>query len=497
RAALDGAGPVGGWSGARPARRVGSEVATPRLHGAVAGPRRTARARARRFGRMAGAGDGGARHRMRGGGCRRVAGAARVPGRWRRYRAGRRRACPQPLSRGTGQSRVPRARHLRGATTRLARPVRRADRPRLLPSAPGCRRSGLCRQPVGVEQAGRPAAAVRQGVPDRSVARRGGGAATGEGRRGRRARRGLPDRTRRGDLARSGRGPQSRDRAAGARVLDDEGLLTGGAAASEGGTGSARTVHAGPGAPRTTSPARGAAIAGRMPRMPSHPLSRREFLKTSAFAAAAVGLAGRSAGAASEPLYRISLAEWSINRPLFSGQMQHLDFARIAKSVGIDAIEYVNQFFMDKATDKAYLREMNTRAQGEGVTQVLIMCDNEGNLGDPDPAKRTKAVENHCRWVEAAAFLGCHTVRVNGYSAGTPEEQMRLVADGMRRLCEFADQHGINVVIENHGGLSSNAKWLVETIRMTDHPRAGTLPDFGNFRISGPTRNNPDAPVVS
>lgn len=231
--------------------------------------------------------------------------------------------------------------------------------------------------------------------------------------------------------------------------------------------------------------------------MPSHPLSRREFLKTSAFAAAAVGLAGRSAGAASEPLYRISLAEWSINRPLFSGQMQHLDFARIAKSVGIDAIEYVNQFFMDKATDKAYLREMNTRAQGEGVTQVLIMCDNEGNLGDPDPAKRTKAVENHYKWVEAAAFLGCHTVRVNGYSAGTPEEQMRLVADGMRRLCEFADQHGINVVIENHGGLSSNAKWLVETIRMTDHPRAGTLPDFGNFRISGPTRDNPDAPVVS
>ena len=198
-----------------------------------------------------------------------------------------------------------------------------------------------------------------------------------------------------------------------------------------------------------------------------------------------------------EPLYKISLAEWSINRPLFAGRMQHLDFPKIAKSVGINAIEYVNQFFKDKAKDTAYLREMNTRARDEGVTQVLIMCDGEGNLGDPDGAKRQTAVENHYKWVEAAKFLGAHTVRVNGYSSGTADEQMKLVADGMRKLVEFADPHGIDVVIENHGGLSSNAKWLVQTIRMVNHPRAGTLPDFGNFRISGPGRDTPDAKVES
>jgi sugar phosphate isomerase/epimerase len=198
-----------------------------------------------------------------------------------------------------------------------------------------------------------------------------------------------------------------------------------------------------------------------------------------------------------QPLYKISLAEWSINRSLFSGAMQHLDFAKIAKSAGIDAIEYVNQFFKDKAKDAAYLAEMNTRARGEGVTQVLIMCDAEGNLGDPDEGKRQTAVENHFKWVEAAKTLGCHTIRVNGYSSGTPEEQMKLVADGMRKLCEFADPHGINVVIENHGGLSSNAKWLVETIRRVGHKRAGTLPDFGNFRIAGPGRNNPGTKVES
>mgnify|MGYP003576143764 CR=1 FL=1 len=195
----------------------------------------------------------------------------------------------------------------------------------------------------------------------------------------------------------------------------------------------------------------------------------------------------------------ISLAEWSINKPLFGGQMQHLDFAKIAKGVGIDAIEYVNQFFKDKARDTAYLTEMNTRARGEGVTQVLIMCDGEGNLGDSDAAKRQTAVENPYKGAEGGRDLACHTIRVNGYSdtTKTPGEHQKLVADGLHRLCEFADKAGINVVIENHGGLSSNAKWLVQTIKMANHKRAGTLPDFGNFRLAGPTKDNPDRKVES
>ncbi len=230
--------------------------------------------------------------------------------------------------------------------------------------------------------------------------------------------------------------------------------------------------------------------------------TRRDFLRTST-AGVAAGLgaawfgAPTSAAAQAAPLYKISVAQWSINGPLRKGTMQHLDFAKIAKSVGIDAIEYVNQFFMDKATDRAYLQEMNTRAKGEGVTQVLVMCDNEGRLGDPDAAARKTAVENHYKWVEAAKTLGCHSIRVNAYSEGTPDEQMKLVADGLHALCVFADGHDIHVIIENHGGLSSNAKWLLATIRQADHARAGTLPDFGNFRIGRADRDNPTAPIES
>ncbi|MDX2058545.1 MAG: sugar phosphate isomerase/epimerase family protein, partial [Gemmatimonadales bacterium] len=148
---------------------------------------------------------------------------------------------------------------------------------------------------------------------------------------------------------------------------------------------------------------------------------------------------------------------------------------------GIEAIEYVNSFFKDRARDAAYLAEMNRRAAGEGVYQHLIMCDGEGALGDPDASKRTQAVENHRKWLEAAKVLGCATIRVNAQSSGTPEEQQRLAADGLRRLTEHAAPLGLNVIVENHGGLSSHGDWLVGVMKLVDHPRCGTLPDFGNF----------------
>jgi sugar phosphate isomerase/epimerase len=127
---------------------------------------------------------------------------------------------------------------------------------------------------------------------------------------------------------------------------------------------------------------------------------------------------------------------------------------------------------------------MNRRAADHGVVQHLIMCDGEGRLGDPDPAKRTQAVENHHKWVDAARTLGCVTIRVNAASEGSFEEQQKLAADGLRRLSEYGDTQGINVIVENHGGLSSNGKWLAGVMRMVGHPRCGTLPDFGNFNVS-------------
>jgi sugar phosphate isomerase/epimerase len=214
---------------------------------------------------------------------------------------------------------------------------------------------------------------------------------------------------------------------------------------------------------------------------------RREFLATlGGLALAPLAAPGAWGwGAPQEPPFRISLAEWSLHRALWAGQLDNLDFPRVARAdYGIDAVEYVNQFFKDRAADRAYLTALRQRCDDHGVRSLLIMCDGEGALGDPDDAARTRAVENHYRWVEAAQFLGCHSIRVNAQSAGTPDEQRSRVADGLRRLTEFGAEHGINVIVENHGGISSNGAWLASVMRAVDHPRCGTLPDFGNFRVS-------------
>lgn len=192
-------------------------------------------------------------------------------------------------------------------------------------------------------------------------------------------------------------------------------------------------------------------------------------------------LAGQVIAKEHEPLFRISLAQWSLHRTLRAGDLDHLDFPRSSREdFGIEAVEYVNTFFA-RGADDAYIAELRKRCDDIGVRSLLIMCDSEGALGDPDEEKRSEAVSNHHKWVEAAAALGCHSIRVNAQSRGDFEEQQKLAADGLRRLCEFADPHKINVIVENHWGLSSNAAWLVGVMELVDHPRCGTLPDFGNF----------------
>jgi sugar phosphate isomerase/epimerase len=240
-------------------------------------------------------------------------------------------------------------------------------------------------------------------------------------------------------------------------------------------------------------------------------LTRREFAKTLSIGAASLALGSsadrRASAEDGEPLFRISLAEWSLHRTLTDKKMDHLLFAQHAKEdYGIEAVEYVNQFFADKARDTAYIAEMKQRAADAGVKSLLIMCDNEGRLGDPSLAKRAKAVENHHKWVEAAKQLGCHSIRVNAASEGEYQDQVFRAADGLRSLSEFADSHDINVLVENHGGLSSNGAWLAEVMKRVDHPRCGTLPDFGNFdvgrgqeydRYKGVTELMPYAKAVS
>ena len=225
-------------------------------------------------------------------------------------------------------------------------------------------------------------------------------------------------------------------------------------------------------------------------------IGRRTVLGAGVAAAAlgSMGLGSAGLGAAQDPAVaakpaaadpkplRISLAQWSLHKSLFAGAVKPLDFPAVAaRDHGIRGVEYVNSFYRDLIGKEGFAEDLRRRCSDAGVTSVLIMCDGEGALGDPSDAKRTKSVDNHRQWLDLAKHLGCHSIRVNAQSDGERAEQARLSADGLRRLAEAAKPLGLNVIVENHGGLSSHGDWLAGVIKAVAMDNCGTLPDFGNF----------------
>jgi sugar phosphate isomerase/epimerase len=223
--------------------------------------------------------------------------------------------------------------------------------------------------------------------------------------------------------------------------------------------------------------------------------TRRSFIKQSLLGAGALTAApSLKALASAEARIEISLAEWSLHRAIYAGRLDHLDFPAVAKKeFGISAVEYVNGFFGSGKTDfraaaksSAYLKELLTRSRDAGVVNHLLMVDDEGPLADAKDEARLAAVDNHKKWIEAAKVLGCRTVRVNLHGEGSADEKKAASVDSLGRLGEFAGTMKINIVVENHGGETSNGAWLADVVRQVARDNVGTLPDFGNFCISHP-----------
>ena len=210
------------------------------------------------------------------------------------------------------------------------------------------------------------------------------------------------------------------------------------------------------------------------------------------------------------PDLNISLAQWSLHKSFFGdalngdweafarllkenpdsllqGKLNPDDFPRIAAGYGVNTIELVNTFYYSKAKDMDYWGKFKKSCDDAGVKVGLIMCDALGDIGNADSVERQKAVENHYDWVKIAKFLGASTIRVNAAGQGTAEEVAKNAADGLKKLGEYAAKEGINVVVENHGGYSSDGSWLAGVMKAVNKENVGTLPDFGNFcLVSGP-----------
>ncbi len=215
--------------------------------------------------------------------------------------------------------------------------------------------------------------------------------------------------------------------------------------------------------------------------------NRRNFIKKSLYTTAGIGLVSAVPfgfiNANQDNGLKISLAEWSFHKALFDGSMTNLDFpVRSAKEFEIFGVEYVSTFFM--GTGKNYLNELLQRSKDNNVENVLIMIDGEGDLGDSYAPRRIQAVERHYRWVDAAKFLGCKSIRVNARGDGSAKELADAVVDSLRKLAEYGGAENINIIVENHGGYSSDGKWITGVIKRVGMDNCGLLPDFGNFKIS-------------
>jgi sugar phosphate isomerase/epimerase len=224
-------------------------------------------------------------------------------------------------------------------------------------------------------------------------------------------------------------------------------------------------------------------------------ISRRKFVKQSALGAGSLLLHPiLKAMAMQQTGFEISLAEWSYHRSIETGKVDHLDFAMKAKNeFGISAVEYVNGLFgskkrnfRDAGKSRKYLGEMLQRSNDAGVVNHLLMVDEEGDLAGLKEKERMKSIDDHRKWLDAAKFLGCRTVRVNLHGEGDTEAKKKASIDSLGRLGNIAGTMELNVVVENHGSDSSKGFWLASIMKAVNKTNVGTLPDFGNFCITHP-----------
>ncbi len=236
-------------------------------------------------------------------------------------------------------------------------------------------------------------------------------------------------------------------------------------------------------------------------------MKRRKFIHKSAYAT--LGLSAMGLGSCTKKgnavesavtetnqanmrTFPISLAQWSLNKYYKSGELDPMNFAQHAASYGVTGIEYVNQLYEplyleasnQKQVIEKMVKELKTNAEDAGMTNVLIMVDHEGDLAVADKAARIRAIANHQKWVDAANYLGCHSIRVNVFGEGSREEQAERSKESLMSLSEYAKDLNVNVIVENHGGYSSDPKWMIDVIKEVNMANCGLLPDFGNWCIA-------------
>ena len=220
-------------------------------------------------------------------------------------------------------------------------------------------------------------------------------------------------------------------------------------------------------------------------------MKRKEFIKLASTSALGISSLGyMSLQKPKELFFKLSLAQWSLHKNIKYGDMDPYDFAQVAKSFNFSGIEYVTALYdnvmkvRDGDMSKAitfWARKNKKLAEINDIKNVLIMIDEIEGLAEENKSRRLKAVENHKMWIDAAEIMGCESVRLNLYGTSNAEKWKDLSIKSLSDLGSYAKNSGVNVIVENHGRISSDIPKLMDVIYGVDMDNVGTLPDFGNF----------------
>ena len=183
--------------------------------------------------------------------------------------------------------------------------------------------------------------------------------------------------------------------------------------------------------------------------------------------------------------FKLALSQFSLASQFWTKQLDPLDFPqKTIKTFGIPGLDYCSMFFADKAKDATFLNELKKRALDNGCYNLRIMIDGEGVLGDLNNDIRNKAIENHYKWIDAAATLGCPMIRVNVEGEGDHNEVAKAATESLQKLLEYGRKSNIDIIVENHVGISCNGAWLAAVMKQVNSKHCGTLADFGNFCVN-------------
>ena len=177
-----------------------------------------------------------------------------------------------------------------------------------------------------------------------------------------------------------------------------------------------------------------------------------------------------------------------LEKDLSKEDIDKKNFAEKSKDLGFTGLEYVNQLYDDvmKSEDKSssiknFILKNNQLASDNGMDNVLIMIDEEGDLAGEDEEKRLKSIDNHKLWIDTAAEMNCTSVRLNLYGSKDIETWKALSIESLTKLGEHAKGTGLNVIVENHGRITSNVPELMNVCKCVNMDNVGTLPDLGSF----------------